>query len=122
MVTAQIELTLWVTGLATAGAVVMFLAPAVSMKLLFGRASPDPVGLMIARHWGLLIFLVGGLLIYAAQNAEIRVPVLVVAIAEKAAFALVVFVSPIRRYRTAFAVAMADGSMALVYIAYLSGL
>src|SRR5437868_13174115 len=97
MLAARIELILLVTGLATAGALALFLAPVTMMKLLFGQAPSDALSLLIARHWGLLVCLVGGLLIYAAYHAEIRVPTLIVASGEKATFALGVFLSPFHR-------------------------
>ena len=121
MLAAQIELILLLTGLATSGALVMFLAPTMTTRMLFGRVSSNRLGILIARHWGLLIFLVGALLVYAAFHPEIRVPVLIVAIVEKLAFALVVMVSPFRRCRTAFALALADASMAILYVMYLIG-
>jgi hypothetical protein len=122
MLAAQIEMILLLTGLATSGALVMFLAPATMMKLLFGKASSDTLSLLIARHWGLLIFLIGILLIHSAYHVEIRVRTLIVAIVEKVAFSFGVFVSSLRRCRTTFVVALADTCVALVYLMYLAGL
>jgi hypothetical protein len=121
MLVSHIELILLLTGLATSGALVMCLAPTLALKTLFGKASSDAVSLLIARHWGLLIFLVGALLIYAAYHAEIRVSALVLASAEKTAFALGVFASPLRRCRMAFVAALADAGMAALYLIYLAG-
>jgi hypothetical protein len=45
---------------------------------------------------------------YAAYHAEIRVPTLIVAIVEKVAFALGVFLSPFHRRPTVFVMALAD--------------
>ena len=122
MLAAHIELILLITGLATAGALVLMLAPVTMMKMLFGQAPSDALSLLIARHWGLLICLVGALLIYAAYHAEIRVPMLIVAIGEKVAFALGIFISPFRRRPTVLAMALADAGMAAVYVMYLTGL
>src|SRR5438132_13876294 len=122
MLAAQIESILLITGLATAGAVVLFLAPVTMMKMLFGQAPSDALSLLIARHWGLLIFLVGALLIYAAYHAEIRVPTLIVAIVEKAAFALGMLISPFRRRPTVVVMALADAGMEAVYLMYLVGI
>ena len=122
MVAAQIELILLITGLATAGALVLFLAPVTMMKMLFGQAPDDALSLLIARHWGLLVCLVGALLIYAAYHAEIRVPTLIVAVVEKAAFALGVLLSPFRRRPAVLGIALADAGMAAVYLMYLTGL
>jgi hypothetical protein len=122
MLAAQIELILLITGLATAGALVLFLAPVTMMKLLFGQAPSDALSLLIARHWGLLVGLVGALLVYAACHAEVRVPTLIVAVVEKVAFALGVFLSPFRQRPAVFVMALADASMAAVYLMYLTGL
>jgi hypothetical protein len=122
MLAAQIEWILLLTGLATAGAFVLFLAPVTMLKLLFGQAPSDALSLLIARHCGLLVGLVGALLIYAASHAEIRVPTLIVAIAEKTAFAIGLFVSPFRRRPTVLVMALADAGMAAVYLIYLTGL
>ena len=67
MIAAHIELILLLTGLATAGALVLFLAPCSMLKLLFGRAPADALDLLLARHWGLLVGLVGALLILACS-------------------------------------------------------
>jgi hypothetical protein len=106
MLAAQIELILLITGLATAGALVVFLAPVTMSKT----------------HWGLLVFLVGALLVYAAYHAEIRVPTLIVAIVEKVAIAFGMFISPFRRRPAVVVMALADAGMAAVYLMYLSGL
>src|SRR2546422_6959761 len=119
MLAAEIELILLITGLATAGALVLFLAPVPMMKMLFGQAPADALNLLIARHWALLVGLVGGLLVYAAYHAEIRVPTLIVAIVEKAAFALGMFISPFRRSPSVLVMALADAGMAAVYLIYL---
>ena len=116
MLATQIELILLLTGVATCGAIVMCLAPAFTMKLMFGQAPSNAISLLIARHWGLLIFLVGALLVYAASHAEIRRPALIIAGIEKAAFAFSVFLSPLRQYRMAFVAAVADASMAALYL------
>ena len=122
MLAAQIELILLITGLATAGALAVFVAPATIMRTLFGQAPSDALSLLIARHWGLLVCLVGGLLVYAAYHAEVRFPTLIVAAGEKAAFALGMFLSPFRRRPTVLGMALADAGMAAVYFLYLIGL
>lgn len=122
MLAAQIELILLITGLATAGALGLVLAPVPMMKTLFGQAPADALSILIARHWGLLVGLVGALLVYAAYHAEVRVPTLIVAIVEKAAFAFAMLISPFRRRRSVLVMALADAGMAVVYLMYLIGL
>ena len=122
MLAAHIELILLITGLATAGVLAVFVAPVPVMKVLFGQAPSDALSLFIARHWGLLVGLVGALLIYAAYHAEVRVPTLIVAIVEKAALVLGVLISPFRQRPTVLAMALADAGIAAVYAMYLTGL
>jgi hypothetical protein len=122
MLSTHIELILLITGLATAGVLVVFVAPVPVMKVLFGQAPSDALSLFIARHWGLLVSLVGALLIYAAYHGEVRVPTLIVAIVEKAALVLGVLISPFRQRPTVLAMALADAGMSAVYAMYLSGL
>jgi hypothetical protein len=122
MLAAHIELILLITGLATAGVLVVFVAPVPVMKVVFGQAPSDALSLFIARHWGLLVSLVGALLIYAAYHAEVRVPTLIVAIGEKTALVLGVLISPFRQRPTVLAMALADAGMSAVYVLYLTGL
>jgi hypothetical protein len=122
MLAANIEMILLITGLATTGAFALFLAPVLATRMLFGQAPGDALGLIVIRHWGLLVFLVGALLIYAGFHAESRVPILIVAIVEKAIFALSVFLSPFRRLPPVLGMALADAVMSAVYLAYLADL
>ena len=72
-----IQLILIVTGAVAAIAVLQLIAPAPVLRMIFGEAPTDEVGLAVARHWGLLTFLIGALLIYAvADHAPLnqRVP------------------------------------------------
>jgi hypothetical protein len=122
MLAAHIELILLITGLVTAGVLVVFLAPATMMKMLFGQAPSDAASLFIVCHWGLVVCLVGALLVYAAYHPEVRVPTLIVAIVEKAAIALGLLISPLRSRPALLAMVLADGGMAAVYLIYLIGL
>jgi hypothetical protein len=122
MLTDQIQPILLVTGVATAGVLVLCLAPVTTMKLVFGQAPADALGLLVIRHWGLVVSLVGALLIFAAYHADNRVPTLIVAIVEKTAFVCGLLVSPFRRRPAVLAIAMADAGMTAVYLIYLTGL
>ena len=120
MTAAHVELILLITGLATAGALALVVAPVPMMKAVFGKSPTDPLGLIIARHWALLIFLVGGMIVYAAYRPEIRVPTLIVAVVEKAAFAAAMLLSPLRRRPAVMVMALADAGMAAVYVMILA--
>jgi hypothetical protein len=121
MVGAHIELILVVPGAITAIALLQFIAPAPVLRMIYGEAPTDKVGLAVARHWGLLAFLVGALLIYAAFYPPIRDPVMVVAIIEKAALGLGVFGTSLRLHPAAAAAAAGDSVIALIYVLYLAG-
>jgi len=121
MIGAHIELILIVTGALTAIALVQSIAPAQVLRMIYGEAPADEVSLAVARHWGLLTFLVGALLIYAAFHASVRGPAMVVAVIEKAALGLGVFSTSLRTHRAAAAIAAGDSFIALVYVLYLAG-
>ena len=69
--------------------------------MIFGEAPTDEVSLAVARHWGLLTFLVGALLIYAAFHASVRGPAMVVAVVEKAAIGLGILGTSLRTHPVA---------------------
>ncbi|MCP3474061.1 hypothetical protein NLM33_27490 [Bradyrhizobium sp. CCGUVB1N3] len=121
MIGAHIELILIVTGAVTAITLLQFIAPAQVLRIIFGKAPTEEVSLAVARHWGLLVFLVGALLIYAAFHASVRGPVMVVAVIEKAALGLGVFGTSLRTHSVAAAIAAGDSIIALVYVLYLAG-
>jgi hypothetical protein len=121
MIGAHIELILIVTRAVTAIALLQFIAPASVLRMICGEAPADNVGLAIARHWGLLIFLVGALLAYAAFHPSIRGPAMVIAMIEKAVLGLGVFGTSLRSHSAVAAIAAGDSLIALVYALYLAG-
>jgi hypothetical protein len=121
MIRAHIEIILIITGALTAIALVQFIAPAATLRLIYGETSEDASSLMLARHWGLLIFLIGALLIYAAYHPAVRNPVMVLAVIEKIALGIGVLGTPLRHLWLAAAIAAGDITIALVYLLYLAG-
>ncbi len=119
MFAAGIGVILIVTGAITMGACAAVLAPVAILRFLFGERDPDSLTVMITRHWGLLVALIGGLLVYAGYHAEAQVPVMVAAVVEKLAIGALVFSSRLRRRVAAAVVAGADMAMALLYIVIL---
>jgi hypothetical protein len=110
-----------VTGALTACTFAAVFAPVAVLRLLFGATRPDQLTIMIARHWALLVTLVGCLLVYAAYHPEVRPAVMIAAIVEKLAIGLLVFASPWRRRLGAATVAGGDTAIALLYIWILWG-
>jgi hypothetical protein len=122
VIVTHIELILIVTGAATATMLSQFFAPLPVLRLIYGEAPTDVVSVALARHWGLLIFCVGALLIYAAFYPPVRVPILVFAVIEKVALGVSVLGTSLRRQGIAAVLAGTDLFIALVYVFYLSGL
>ena len=84
MITSNIEVILIVTGALTAAMVVQFFAPSWMLRHTYGEAPSGPISIALARHWGLLLFCVGALLVYSAFHPALRAPALVLASVEKA--------------------------------------
>ena len=121
MIGAHIEIILIVTGALTAVALLQFIAPLPMLRLIYGEAPDDEVSLFLARHWGLLIFLIGALLIYAAFHADLRTSATLFAAVEKIALGLGVFGTSLRRHLVLAAIAAGDSLIALIYVLYLAG-
>src|SRR5262245_18583296 len=121
LIATHIEPILIITGAITAIALVQFLAPSRVLRMIFGETPTDAISLALARHWGLLIFCVGVLLIYAAFHPSVRDPAMVFASTEKVALGTGVLGTSLRKHAIAAAIAAGDSLIALVYIAYLAG-
>src|SRR6516165_8170988 len=96
MIAAHIEVILIVSGAATAIALMQFIAPSPVLRMIYGATTKDVGSIALARHWGLLIFLIGALLIYAAFHPAVRDPVMVAAVVEKVALGVGVFGTSLR--------------------------
>jgi hypothetical protein len=82
MLDKYIKPILYITGIITMLPVLQFTLPHFMLPQQ-GLVVSDDTGFLFAQHWGLLVFCIGGLLVYAAYKPEFRTPVLVVAIIEK---------------------------------------
>ena len=121
MIAAHIEPILIVTGTVTAFTLIQLIAPLRILRTIFGETPTDAISLGLARHWGLVIFCVGVLLIYAAFHPAVRDPAMVFAATEKVALGTGVLGTSLRRHAVAAAIAAGDSLIALVYIANLAG-
>src|SRR6476619_5415137 len=106
MIGTHIEIILIVTGATTAMALAQFIAPASVSRIIYGAAPTEVAGIALVRHWGLLVFLVGVLLIYAAFQPAVREPVTVGAAVEKIGFGLGIFGTSLRLYPIALGIAV----------------
>ena len=121
MIGAHIEGILIVTGATTAAALLQSIAPARLLRIVYGEEPKGAVTLALAQHWGLLIFLIGALLVYAAFHPAVREPAVLVATIEKSALGVGVLGTSLRRHPVAASIAAGDSIIAVVYILYLAG-
>jgi hypothetical protein len=122
-VTRYIDVILLVTGIVTALPILLFLFPTAGLKHLFKLGIDDATGRFFARHWGLMAFSVALLLIYAARDPELRQPVMLVALIEKAGLVAMIFAHWNQPHtRGLRGVALFDGSCVIVYALYLLGI
>ena len=123
MLAASMGWILVVSGVITAGAgLVALLFPHLFLRLGFGVESPISSLVFFVRHWGVLIFAVGALIVYSAYVPTIRGPVLVAAAIEKFAIGFLAFFGPMKPTGAMTAMAIGDGAFAILYVAYLAGL
>jgi hypothetical protein len=123
MLASSIGWILIVSGIITAGGgLAALLFPHLFLRLGFGVESPTSSALFFVRHWGVLIFAVAALIVHSAYAPATRTSVLVAAALEKFAMGLFVFFGPVKRTGAMTAIAIIDGTFAIVYVVYLAGL
>jgi hypothetical protein len=101
---------------------VQFIIPSWTVRHTFGEVLSGTASIALARHWGLLLFCVGALLIYSAFHPPLRESAVVLASIEKAGFVACVFGTSLRRRPIAVSMAVGDAIMVLIYVLYLVGL
>jgi hypothetical protein len=119
MIVAHIQIILIATGAFTALAFGQFIVPSKLLRLIYGHAQADAASLMLARHWGLLVGCAGLLLIYAAFEPTVRIPVMIFAVIEKIALSALILGSDLRRQSLAASMAIGDLVISLIYAVYL---
>jgi hypothetical protein len=120
-VAAYIEPILVVSGIVTAGAGLAFVAPRAVARLLFRSNLEDDASVLVVRHWGLLVFLMGCLIVYAAHHPLSRAPILVAASTEKAILIALFGIGGMRWTPAMRVIAVVDGLFTVLYVAYLAG-
>ena len=99
-----------------------FVAPSWVLRHTFGEVPSDVASLQLARHWGLLLFCVGALLVYAVFHPPVREAAVVLASVEKIGFVACVFLTSLRQRRIVAMMAAGDALMLLIFVLYLFGL
>jgi len=119
VITSHIQTILIITGVLTATTVVQFIAPSWVLHHVYGEVPTGSASILLARHWGLLLFCVGILLVYSAFHAPLRDAAVVFASVEKAGFVILVATSFYQR-PIALLMAAGDAVMVLIFMLYLA--
>lgn len=119
-ITDNIGDILVITGAITAAGVAQFIAPKAFLHGISKIELSDEAALLFARHWGLLSFVIGGLLMYAGKHPELRFAAVLAALIAKAGFAALVVKDFRKPYvRGLRAAAVFDLGCVLVFGAFL---
>jgi hypothetical protein len=78
------------------------------------NALPPPLGALLS--------VVGALTVYSAYIPATRAPILTAAVIEKFVIVGLIFFGPVKRTVAMTAVAALDGTLAILFVAYLAGL
>ncbi|PCJ20816.1 MAG: hypothetical protein COB04_03845 [Gammaproteobacteria bacterium] len=122
MITESITWILFIIGVATSSMVGQFLAPKKFLRLVVNIEINDEAGLFYAKHWAMMVFVLGGLLIWAAFDETIRTPVILAAVLEKLVLVYMVLTNmktPIGR--GLLGAAAFDAVSSSILILYLTG-
>ena len=114
------HLVLIVCGALTATMLLPMLAPRFAFSNMFGEMADGPLGDLLMRSWGQMIFATGSMLIYAAYHDESRLPILLFASFTKLTFATLVLSNGARYARKpAILIAVGDLTMVGLFMWYL---
>lgn len=121
MIQRHIKLILYIAGGIMLLVGLQFIAP---LPLLQAQklVVTDSAGILFARHWGLLVACLGGLLIYSASHPECRTPVIVAVTIEKICLVGVLLMSlndP--ALKPMQPVIVLDGVFVILFLIYLLG-
>lgn len=111
---------LYITGALTASMFLMAIMPTRQFKSYFGTEISEPNVIMVVRHWGFMIGVIGLLLIYSGFEPSFRVPILWLAIVGKAAIVTsIVLRLGALKGTNAVQIVIADIIMIALYVIYL---
>jgi len=119
VITEHLKEILIVTGMLTMTALTSVVMPSAILRRIFGVENPDVAATVLARHWGLLVALVGALLVFAGYRPDIRIPAMVVGATEKLAIGAFVLATPLRQRRILTMIVAGDAAMAITYLIVL---
>ena len=109
-----------VSGALTCTMLYAAIAPQAALQGTFGATLQGPVAEIVVRNWGVLIFLIGAMLIYAAFHTAVRPLVLTVAGLSKVTFIALVLAAgrPFLSHQAGVAV-VSDVIQVTLFLGYL---
>ncbi|MES2038209.1 MAG: hypothetical protein V4495_10245 [Pseudomonadota bacterium] len=112
---------LYISGTVTMLAGLQFIAPTLFLQAS-GMQVGDVTGLFFARHWGLMAFVVGALIIYSVKQAQARKAILLAAAVEKLGLVVMLAINWTEpALQGLYIAAMFDGACVVLYLIYLLG-
>ncbi|MBK06698.1 MAG: hypothetical protein CL920_00900 [Deltaproteobacteria bacterium] len=123
MITNNMSIILYITGAITASMLLQFLFPRTFLRLANKVELEDKAGLFYARHWGMMVFVLGALMVYVGYYPAGQTPVLLAVTVEKVAFVAMVFTSldePLSR--ALIPSALFDSTCVILFTLSLTGL
>lgn len=121
MVVKHIKVILILTGLITMLPVLQFFAPELMLQQQSLYVS-DAAGMLFARHWGLVVFCIGALLVYAGKDPLARRPIIAAGLVQKLGLVVLLMMdwsNP--ALQGLHIVAVFDAICVALYAAYLLG-
>jgi hypothetical protein len=116
----NIEWVLIVSGALTCSMIIPMISPRIAFKYMFGEEADGPLGLLLMRHWGQMIFATGLLLVFSAFYEESRLPILAFASFTKLTFVVLVTSNGMRYMRKpVMLIALGDLTMVMLFVWYL---
>ena len=85
-----INIMLYVTGIITATVGLQFFFPELVSEKMFQIKLKDDASILVARHWALLVGIIGLLIICSVHSPAIRTHILIAAVISKAAIVLLI--------------------------------
>jgi hypothetical protein len=123
MVSNNITPILYVTGLVTASMILQFISPRLVVEKILKLKVEGDTAELFERHWGILVFVTGVLIMYAGFDPAVRTPILAGAILEKALLVLLVLANYSKGFVRNFAMMISfDALCVVIYLLYLLGL
>lgn len=123
MITNNISLILYVTGIITTSMLLAFISPQLLFeKMLRVKVSRGGLPELLERHWGMGIFITGLLLIWAGCDPVIRNPVLACVGLNKGVFVGMMLFHYKKEYvRNMALIILFDAACVIIFATYLMG-